>query len=343
MYVELSEDFFETCRYLLILKALILVGIVIVKEMDWEQVNDLVQTADFRNQKLVQDIHSLASSGTLSDFKFIVEGRELEVHKAILAGELKNMRFRMNWFLFEYFFFQLLIIAARSPVFERMFLGSFREATATELEVKDVSADTFEEFLYFIYAGTLRNKEFPIEELITVADRYEVLDLIKFCELKLIKNVNDDNAEKIFSLAQKIHLPNSELKKIAFEMLQTWVEKLKIYEQNMFFVQTWTFYRKFKRWSISMPDKFMNSPEKVFYSLDLKKKLEDIFAVDSETEEASDENNDEYQLTESIPTLSSGDTSTAQSIFSLPYSIQSVVTDSIQSIDEDISILLQHQ
>ena len=69
----------------LFLKALILVGIVIVKEMDWHQVNDLVETA--RHQKLVQDIQSLASSGTLSDFKFIVEGRELEVHKAILAGE----------------------------------------------------------------------------------------------------------------------------------------------------------------------------------------------------------------------------------------------------------------
>ena len=103
-----------------------------------------------------------------------------------------------------------------------MFLGSFREATATELEVKHVSADTFEEFLYFIYAGNLRNKDFPIEELITVADRYEVLDLMKFCELKLIKNVNDDNAERIFRLAQNIHLPNSELKKISFEMLQMW-------------------------------------------------------------------------------------------------------------------------
>ena len=87
-----------------------------------------------------------------------------------------------------------------------------------------------------------------------------------------------------------------------------------------------------------MPDKFMYSPEKVYYSLELKKKLEDIFAVDSETEGTSDDNND-GALTESIPTLSSIETSSAQSIFSLPYSIRSVVTDSVQSIDEDISIL----
>ena len=89
-----------------------------------------------------------------------------------------------------------------------------------------------------------------------------------------------------------------------------------------------------------MPDKFMYSPEKVYYSLELKKKLEDIFAVDSETEGTSDDNND-GALTESIPTLSSIETSSAQSIFSLPYSIRSVVTDSVQSIDEDISILLE--
>lgn len=68
-------------------QALILTGVIIVKELDWDPANDPVQTAETRHKKLVQDIHSLASSGILSDFKFIVEGRELEVHKAILAGE----------------------------------------------------------------------------------------------------------------------------------------------------------------------------------------------------------------------------------------------------------------
>lgn len=103
-----------------------------------------------------------------------------------------------------------------------MFTGSFREATATEQEVKDVSADVFEEFLYFIYAGDIRNKEdFPVEELIAVADRYQVTDLMRFCELRLLKSVSDDNAEKIFRLANKIHSGNDELKKVAFEVLQS--------------------------------------------------------------------------------------------------------------------------
>lgn len=54
--------------------------------MDWKPANDPMQMLETRQNKLVQDIHMLASTGVLSDFKFIVEGRELEVHKAILAG-----------------------------------------------------------------------------------------------------------------------------------------------------------------------------------------------------------------------------------------------------------------
>jgi BTB/POZ domain len=102
-----------------------------------------------------------------------------------------------------------------------MFTGNFREATALEQEVLDVSADAFEEFLYFIYAGDLRNKDFPVEELIAIADRYQVSDLMRFCELKLLKCINDDNAEKIFRLANRINPSSPELKKISFEVMQS--------------------------------------------------------------------------------------------------------------------------
>lgn len=61
--------------------ALILKGLVTVKEMDWQEASGAS-----RHEKFVQDIQSLAS-GILSDFAFIVQGRKLEVHKAILAGE----------------------------------------------------------------------------------------------------------------------------------------------------------------------------------------------------------------------------------------------------------------
>jgi hypothetical protein len=62
----------------------VLKGSVVVNETDDAPFDDTVP--DMRT-KLVRDIHSLASSEILSDFSFIVEGRELKVHKAILAGE----------------------------------------------------------------------------------------------------------------------------------------------------------------------------------------------------------------------------------------------------------------
>ena len=66
--------------------ALILNGVVSIKELDWNEANSSILLGEARHDKLVRDIHSLASSGTLSDFTFIVQGRKLDVHKAILAG-----------------------------------------------------------------------------------------------------------------------------------------------------------------------------------------------------------------------------------------------------------------
>lgn len=101
-----------------------------------------------------------------------------------------------------------------------MFTGNFREATELRQEIQDVSADAFEELLNFIYSGHLRNQDFPVEELIIVADRYEVSDLLHACESKLLGNINDDNAEQIFRIANQIEC-NTELKKISFKLLQS--------------------------------------------------------------------------------------------------------------------------
>jgi hypothetical protein len=182
--------------------------------MDWVAANDPVQTLENRQTNVVEAIQTLVSSGILSDFKFIVEGREFEVHKAILAGESTAC---CSLDCID----SMILLVARSRVFSRMFTGDFRETTAKEQEVEDVSASTFEELLHFIYTGDLRDKDFPVEDLLPIADRYEVIDLMKFCDQKLLKSINDENAERIFQLSQKIHVPGSELTKIAFEILQS--------------------------------------------------------------------------------------------------------------------------
>ena len=85
-----------------------------------------------------------------------------------------------------------------------MFTGNFRESTEKQQEIKDISADTFEEFLHFLYSGNLRNPNVNAEDLIIVADRYQVKDLVKVCETKLLKNINNGNPIFICSMFKRL-------------------------------------------------------------------------------------------------------------------------------------------
>ena len=66
--------------------ALSLEGWITVKEENWDILGD---TFDFYgNKQLVCDISDLLATGVLSDFTFKTEdGRQMEVHKAVLACE----------------------------------------------------------------------------------------------------------------------------------------------------------------------------------------------------------------------------------------------------------------
>lgn len=66
---------------------LVLNGQIVIRENDWKVDNRSQTLNSLLCNKVVRDIQSLATSGILSDFTFVIDGRELEVHKAILAGE----------------------------------------------------------------------------------------------------------------------------------------------------------------------------------------------------------------------------------------------------------------
>lgn len=156
----------------------------------------------------------LTTSELLSDFCFVVDNREVKVHKAILAGE-STLSFRQLHCSMTFFYG----LSARSPVFEWMFNGNFRVALVGQQKIEDISAEVFEDFLHFLYSGELRS-DAHVYELILVADRYEVMDLVKVCEKKLLKNINSENAEKIFRIANQIEY-DSVLKEVSFKILQS--------------------------------------------------------------------------------------------------------------------------
>lgn len=115
--------------------------------------------------------------------------------------------------------FNVRKLSARSPVFERMFSGCFRETKDSVQEIKEIEADVFKHFLSFCYAGRLESANFPAQELILVADRYQMPDLVRLCEIELLRNLNSKNAMEIFFLVS--HIPcYTQLKETAFKLLQ---------------------------------------------------------------------------------------------------------------------------
>lgn len=42
--------------------------------------------------KILRDLHSMVANEEISDFKFVVDGKEFFVHKALLAGEKKKSK-----------------------------------------------------------------------------------------------------------------------------------------------------------------------------------------------------------------------------------------------------------
>lgn len=78
---------------------------------------------------VLNNIESLYRSGKNSDITLKMEGSEFKAHKTILA--------------------------AQSPYFEAMLFGSFRESSENEIELKEISATTFEVVLKYMYTGRM--------------------------------------------------------------------------------------------------------------------------------------------------------------------------------------------
>jgi hypothetical protein len=103
-----------------------------------------------------------------------------------------------------------LVLAAASPVFEAMFYGNFSHDMTNSVLIPDVSYDTFELFLEFIYTGELKLKEGDeIECLVEIsycAQKYLVDELRKTCVEKLTEMSNRESVFKFLQSAFDRHL-----------------------------------------------------------------------------------------------------------------------------------------
>jgi len=139
------------------------------------------------NSSLDQNLELLFTNQLATDVSFIVDGKEIKAHKAILS--------------------------ARSPVFAAMLLSGMKESAENRVEIDDIAPDIFEALLRFIYTDRIDLTTINTKDLLAAANKY-LLPLLKFqCQRFLSESINIENCVELLALAD---LHNAEhLKKSA--------------------------------------------------------------------------------------------------------------------------------
>ena len=135
----------------------------------------------------------------------------------------------------------LLSIAARSPVLARMLSSQFRETSDNRMKIDDVTQETFEVFLGYLYVEPLPElNQKQASDLMVIADKYEVLLLKEICcgflQESIKKDRDFDSAVEIFQVAHKHHC-TQELIDTAFDVIKRWT-KLLLLRMNL---SNWSF------------------------------------------------------------------------------------------------------
>lgn len=105
----------------------------------------------------------------VTDFTLIVENQKLHVAKVVLIDA--------------------------SPVFRKMLTGEFKEKNMTELELPGKKFSNFELFLRCIFPREYTLTETCIDEILPLADEYDVKCVLKKCENWLLTELEFKNAK----------------------------------------------------------------------------------------------------------------------------------------------------
>lgn len=120
----------------------------------------------------------LLNESKYSDFTFNVKGKEFKVHKNILA--------------------------AASPVFDKLFSAKLSETRTNECIIKDIEPAIFQYLLSFIYSGELPGnlyEENISQKLFNAAHYYEIEKLVDVCKQVQNFKLSIDTAAETYEWA----------------------------------------------------------------------------------------------------------------------------------------------
>ncbi|XP_076923258.1 ARM REPEAT PROTEIN INTERACTING WITH ABF2-like [Bidens hawaiensis] len=113
---------------------------------------------------------------TLSDVTFVVEGKRFYAHRICLL--------------------------ASSDAFRAMFDGGYREKDAKDIKIPNISWETFELMMRYIYTGSVEISSSVAHDLLKAADQYLLEGLKRCCEYTIAQDITADNVELMYDLSE---------------------------------------------------------------------------------------------------------------------------------------------
>ena len=93
------------------------------------------------------------------------------------------------------------VLASQSPVFKSMLETEMKEKKSSVIEISDTDPGVISEMLSYLYTGSAPNMETMAEELLIIANKYQILEMLALCEKKLLSNITVANVVDLLILA----------------------------------------------------------------------------------------------------------------------------------------------
>lgn len=126
-----------------------------------------------------------------------------------------------------------LILSARSPVFKAMLTSDMVERTQGVIHIEDASVEVVRAMVRYMYTAKVEHDFDRIKELLVLANKYQVLELVNYCSSRIFESLSEDNALEIGMFGE---MHNSEVlinrcaKYICYDMTDSlaedWMDKI---------------------------------------------------------------------------------------------------------------------
>ena len=133
---------------------------------------------DKHPKTVLSDFAQMLADQAFSDFEIVCQDKSFPCHKAVLA--------------------------ARSEVFKTMLNNDGEEAKKNCLVIEDFENEEVGQLLQFIYTGILKEDDAIGTELLLLADKYDLPDLVNLCEVALAKDITLETCLGFLDITNRI-------------------------------------------------------------------------------------------------------------------------------------------